>query len=106
MLLRFGRVLNDAIRGFHIRGWNYLTKDTKNAYQKYCNKERNFADCFEKFQIGTTQAQPKETGIDNFYEIHGNYWKGKNCAGEPCQQNCGTSEDPSFNEDALGVVCQ
>ena len=100
MLFRFGRVSNDAIRGFRVRGWNYLIKNTKNAYQKYCNEEQNFADCFEKFETGTGQVQPREKGIDNFFTIYGNYWRGK----ESVNQNCGTKSD--FLEDALGVVCQ
>ena len=93
---RFGRVSNVEVSGFHVRGWNYISTKDPNAYQKFCNKESNVADCFEKIKDG------RASGIEDFFEIHDNYFGGK----YEVQYNCGASETPLFHEDALGVVCK
>ena len=98
---RFGYVSNELIRGHAIRGWNYMVLRSNNPFDHYCNSTTNFADCFERTRVmgsGTTI----ETGIDELFEIHGNYWQGYY---NPAY-TCGNSENGNVVEHARGVVCQ
>ena len=92
---RFGRVSNEEVRGFAIRGWNYLDKNPK--YQEHCSNETSLADCFEKYTDNGS-----ETDVPGFSTVHGNYFHGKYSKAV----TCGDSIAASYSEDAQGVVCQ
>ena len=102
-IYRFGRVFNKEVRGFAVRGWNYLKAvpeaSKPNAWQQYCFNEKSFADCFEK-----VDETGRESGIEGYFEIHGNYYQGKY---EPSIDPTygGESNELNFGENALGVVC-
>jgi len=100
---KFGRVTNDLVRGFAVRGWNFL--DSHPNYQQHCSNEKSFSDCFEKYNDAG-----RESGIEGFFAIHGNYYfNGKISKYDP-SKNCGDSTAPSYttsySENAQGVVCK
>ena len=101
ILNRFGFVSNEKIRGYAIRGWNYITHKHKNSFQKYCHSEKSFADCFEKTTVDE-KGVTRDGEISGFFGVHGNYFNGR----YDKTVTCGSSVDAANFEHARGVVCR
>ena len=106
---RFGFVSNELVRDHAIRGWNSLTNKSIHAFQHYCKAEKNFADCFEKFEIRESGVK-REIGLQGFFEVYGNYYELKLSndtiiSKYEATENCGLSEGRPNIEQANGIIC-
>merc|ERR1712136_201952 len=91
----FGHVSNKLARGHAVRGWISLSNKSSHAFHHFCNTEKNFVDCFEKFKI--TNGVKREEGISGFFEVYGNYYEVKQNNGTIITKyeeidNCGSTE--------------
>ena len=92
---------NQKIRGYAIRGWNYISHKTVQALQHYCDFENGFADCFEE------NIEPKpEYDVKQFFASHDNYWKRKKTSTKwtyTATTTCGATDQKL--DLAQGLVC-